>query len=92
MFTYMFVAERANGQREVYYVPVGFVPMVRTESDRAIYEAYVQSQFSLGPGDVLINGCALSPWMILVSPQMVCTRLMRPPALPSEMLTATPTP
>jgi len=90
MFTYSFTIERADGRREIYIVPVGFVPMVRTESDRAIYEVYIQSLANLGPGDVYVGGCAASPWMIMVPPEMICYTKSGPP-VPSHLLTPTPT-
>lgn len=79
IFTYSFTIKRANGQYEIYTVPVGNVPMVHTDSDRKIYEQYIQSVAHLGPGDTIVYGCAASAYIIFVPQDMICIPPMQAP-------------
>jgi hypothetical protein len=68
---FTFFVERANGQEEIFLVPLAQVPMMLDEADVSEYEAYKQQLLALGPGDRLVYACA-STQMTRVPEQFQC--------------------
>lgn len=69
--TFTFFVERADGQEEMVIVPLAQVPMMLTEADMTVYEAYKQELLDLSPGDRLVYECA-STQMTIVPEQFQC--------------------
>ncbi len=69
--TFTFFVERANGQEEMFIVPLAQVPMMLDEADASDYETYKQQLLELGAGDRLVYACA-STQMTRVPEQFQC--------------------